>query len=200
MTSGWVFSPEMKVMLRPKTAFRRLAGSYASEGLFGALRRPLFFAFLCGCMVSLVASQRLTARHVSDGAASASLLLGCQIAALAAVSWRQRELSFLRVVDLFFIGYGPWSLWMLGFSAVWAFSSPMQAFRWAGLPTILTTATVVAVWSGYIDFCFFEQVLRRAPRQSAWDVFLFRGIAWSASIGIFGGGSLWPGFTRIFDR
>jgi hypothetical protein len=187
-------------MLRPASAFRQLVAQYPSEGTFKALRRPLFFAFLCGCMVSLVASQRLTVRHVLDGAASASLLLGCQIASLAAVCWRQRKLRFWRTVELFSMGYGPWSLWILGFSAVWALASPMQAFRWAGVPTILLTASIAAAWSGYIDFRFFEQVLRRSPGRSAWDVFLFRAIAWSASIAIFGGGSLWSAVTRIFDR
>jgi hypothetical protein len=187
-------------MWRPAVAYEQLAGLPASEGRIGALRRPLFVAFLFGCMVSLIASQRLTLRHVAGGAVSASCILVGQIAALAVVCGRQRVLSFSRAIDLFFMGYGPWSLWILGFSAVWAFASPMHAFVWAGLRTILPTASLVALWSGYIDFCFFRQVLQRRPGRAAWDLLLLWTISWSIAIAIFGGGPLWSECTRIFSR
>jgi hypothetical protein len=197
---GWDWSPEIRVMLRPAAAYEKLARLPPTEAIGGALRRLLFVAFLLGCMVSLIASQRLTLRHVAGGAISASCILVGQIAALTVVCGRQRVLSFSRAIDLFFMGYGPWSLWILGFSAVWAFASPMQAFVWAGLRTILPTASLVALWSGYIDFCFFQHVLQRRPGRSAWDVLLLWAISCSISIAIFGGGPLWSECTRIFSR
>jgi hypothetical protein len=194
----WGLTPEASVMLRPASAFRQLAGAHHGEGSLAALGRPLFFALVFGCMVSLVASQRLTVRHVAGGAVSGSLFLVCQVAALAAVCRRPRELPFLRTLDLFFMGYGPWALWMLGFSAVWALT-PL-ASSWGGLPAIIATASVAAIWSGYIDFRFFEQALRRSPVRAVWDVVLFRAIAWSAGIVLFGGGSLLPEFAKVFSR
>jgi hypothetical protein len=151
-------------------------------------------------MVSLIASQRLTFRHVAGGAISASCILVGQIAALAVLCGRERGLSFWRAIDLFFMGYGPWSLWILGVSAIWAFASPMQAFVWAGIRTILPTAGFAALWSGYIDFCFFRQVLHRRPGRSARDVLAMWAISWSIAIVIFGGGPLASESTRIFGR
>jgi len=121
----WEWSREVKIMLHPAASYEQLAGVSASETRIAALRRPLFVAFLLGCMVSLIASQRLTFRHVAGGAISASCILVGQIAALAVLCGRERGLSFWRAIDLFFMGYGPWSLWILGVSAIWAFASPM---------------------------------------------------------------------------
>lgn len=187
-------------MLRPAATYQCLMRLAAGKGNRNVLGRPLFVAFLLGCMVSLAASQRLTLRHVAGGTITGCFIILGQIVALAVVFWSNPIISFSRAIDLFFAGYGPWSLWILCFSAVWAFASPWQAFVWAGLRMILLSAGFIALWSGYIDFCFFERVLHRTPARAAWDLLRQRAISWSISILIFGGGPLWSEITRIFGK
>jgi hypothetical protein len=203
MPPRWAWSPEIWVMVRPAAAYRYLAGAEghpADDARWSALRRPMFVAFVLGCMVSLVTSQRLTLRHVADGTINASLILLGQIAALAVLRGRERTLSFSRAIDLYFMGYGPWLLWILGFSAAWSFASPVQAFASGGMRTILPAACVAAIWSGYIDFCFFERVLQRSAARAAWDLMRLGVISWSVSIVIFGGGPLWSEHMRMLGR
>lgn len=197
---AWALSPEIWVMLRPSAAYAWLADSSASKEKWILARRPFFMALLIGCMVSLVTSQRLTLRHVVGGAVSGSLLLAWQITALAIVCGRERRKSFSRTVDCFFAGYGPWTLWILAFSTVWAFLSSPHAFVFGGAGSILPTAGIVAFWSLYIHFRFFERVMQRSRSAAAWDVMRLWAMCWSVFILNFGWGALWPEFLRITGR
>lgn len=197
---GLVWSREVLVMLRPMEAYRWLARLPTDESKWKALRRPLYFAFLLGCMVSLVTSQRLTLRLVAGGASSASIVVLAQIGALAVICRRARMLSISRAINLFFMGYGPWTLWILCFSAVWAFGSPLAAFSLAGSRTILQTVSLVALWSAYIDYCFVRCVLQRNPMDAARDLLLQRAISWSLAMVIFGGGPLWSEHMKMFAK
>ncbi len=188
-------------MFHPSLAYDWLAEQPAVPGKWTTLRRPLFFALLLGCMVSLVASQRLTLRHVVGGAVGGSCVILAQILGLAIVRPREvrprdRTISLSRSIELFLAGYGPWMLWILAFSAVWAFASTLHAFRWAGSRTIATSFTMAAVWSAYIDFCFFKRVFRHAPGRAVWDLLLQRAISWTLSILIFGAAPLLPEIIR----
>lgn len=187
-------------MSRPLAAFQRLVNAPRISGIWTALKRPLLLAFLAGCMVSLVTSQRLTLRLVAGGTINACIILLAQIAVLAAVFRRNRTISFSQSIDIFFAGFGPWSLWMICFSTVWAFASVDDAFLWAGPRTILFSAGFVALWSAYIDFCFFRSVLHRTPARAAWDLLLQRAISWIIAILIFGAGPLVPELKRILAR
>jgi hypothetical protein len=196
----WALSTEIWVMMRPAAAYVWLADSPAAKEKWTWLRRPLFMALLIGCMVSLVTSQRLTLRHVAGGAVSGCLLLAWQITALTIVCGRERKQSFSRTVDFFFAGYGPWTLWILAFSAVWAFLSARHAFVFGGAGSILPTAGFVAFWSLYIHFRFFERVMQRSRLGAAWDVVRLCAMCWSVFILNFGWGALWPEFLRITGR
>jgi len=197
-TARSVWTPEVWVMLRPSAGYKRLLDQPEAARL-SSFRRPLFVALFAGCMFSLVASRQLTLRHIADGTINGFFLLAGQIAALA-LTRRGSEVSFSRAIDLFFAGFGPWLVWMLGISAIWAFTPPIHAFVRAGLPTILASVCLVTAWSGYIDFQFFRQVLRRTPGRAAWDLLQLRVIAWTIFIFIFGAGSLVPGAMEIFGK
>jgi len=198
-TARSVWTPEVRVMLRPSASYKRLLDQ-PEPGKWSTFRRPLFVAFLAGCMFSLVASRQLTMRHVADGTINGILLLVGQIVALA-LTHRGTYISFSRTIDLFFAGFGPWLVWMLGMGAVWAFMPPIRAFVWAGgKPAILTSVCLVTMWSGYIDFQFFRQVLGRTPGRAAWDLLQHRLIAWTIFLFIFGAGSLVPGAMEIFGK
>lgn len=194
------WGPEIRVMFRPSTAYQALAGQPPNPKIFRVLQRPLFVAFLLGCMVSLITSQCLTLRHVAGGTINASFVLVGQIAALAVVCGHRNRQSFAHTIDLFFLGYGPWCLWVLIFSAAWAFAPPVQAFVWVGMPTILPTASLVAICSAYIDFCFFRHVLQKHPIRAVWDALVLRAISWSVAILIFGYGPLSSELMKLFGR
>lgn len=193
-------SPDIWVMLRPASAYQKLAALPDGSGKWGALRRPVFFAFLIGCMISLVTSQRLSLRLVADGFVNASIMLLAQIGVLALVLWRNRTITFSRAVDFFFAGYGPWSLWILCYSALWAFALPLEASVWAASRAILLAAIPVAIWSGYIDYCFFRRAIQWTPENTVRPLLLLWLLSWSVSIFIFGGGPLWSEHMRMFGR
>jgi hypothetical protein len=194
------WSPDIWVMLQPAAAYKWLVGLPAGKGRWIALKRPLFVAFLLGCMISLVTSQSLALRVVADAAINASFILLAQIVALAVVRGRERTVLFSRAIDLFFAGYGPWALWILVYSALWAFASPLHASTWAGSRAMLSAAVPVALWSGYIDYCFFRFVLQRSPERAVRALLLQWLISWSLTIWIFGGGPLWSEHMRMLGK
>jgi hypothetical protein len=197
---NWALSPEIWLMFRPAAAFEWLAALPPAKERWDVLRRPLFVAFWFGCMISLVTSQRLTMRHVAGGMIHASVLLLAQIAALAIVAGRERQISFARTIDIFFAGYGPWMLWIIWLSSVWAFTSRDHAHRFAGVGSILPTAAIVGLWSCYINFRFFERVLQRRRAGAVWNVVQLAVMCWIFCILIFGYGVLGSEFMRLLGR
>jgi len=198
-TARSVWTPEVWVMMRPSAGYRRLLDQ-PEAGKWSTFKRPLFVALFAGCMFSLAASRQLTMRQVADGTINGSFLLVGQIVALA-LTRRGPNISFSRAIDLFFVGFGPWLVWMLGKCTVWAFMPPIRAFVWAGsTPAILASVCLVTVWSGYIDFQFFRQVFGRTPGRAAWDLLQHRLIAWTIFLFIFGAGSVVPGAMEIFGK
>jgi hypothetical protein len=183
-------------MLRPALGFKRLV-ELPEAKTWNSLRRPLLVGLMSGCMFSLWASQRLTLRHLVDGTLNGSLLLFGQFIAMAFVR-RGTTISYSRAIDLYFSGFGPWLVWMIGMSAVWAFA-PMQAFVWAGLRTILISVSLVVLWSAYIDFQFFRQVFKRSAMRAAWDLLQHRVVSWLIFMVIFGSGAS-PDLLKLFGK
>jgi hypothetical protein len=152
------------------------------------LRRPLFTAFLFGCVVSLLECGSLTPARVAGGAVTWSWAPLLQIASLAAV-WKcaPRAVGFRHAVDVFFAGNICWWLWLVLFGVCW----PRATGRnW------LISAAIVAVWSCFVDYRFFQRQLKSpAPVR---DLLLQRAAAWIPGILVFGGGALWPGLLEKF--
>jgi hypothetical protein len=180
------------VLLSPATVFRDLTPEPA--GIWLMLRRPLLLALACGCVVSLWASGRLSARLVADGMVSFAFLPAFQLVALAAVYWRRpRRVSFAHAADLYFAANGPWLLWLIAFATLrclltptWASAAPAP-LRWIVELSLLP----VAVWSAYIDLHFFGNVLPRPARSAARDLILHRAIGWTCTLGYFIGIAAW---------
>jgi hypothetical protein len=189
------FQPDVWVMLRPAGAYEGLARQAADEGKWAAIQRPVFMVFLLGCLVSLVTAGSLGLRLFAAGAVNALYVPLLEIGVLAGLWRAKRTMGFARTVDLFFMGHGPWVLWLLAMCAIWTLAPPTQAFvltrRWMWLLLALTVA-----WSGYIDFCFLRYVLRESAARAGARLVLLRGITWSLGLVIFGGGSLWPEMVK----
>ena len=192
-----VWSPDARVILRPSETYRELAQRPGKSGKSIFLRRPLFLVVFFACMVSLMASQRLTLRLMVTGVVNMSFIPLVEIAGLRAVWRRERHVAFSRAVDLFFMSHGPWILWLSAFASVWAFASPDHAFFWTAPRYIWPSFLLAIAWSAWIDYGFFRQVFQRSRTQAAFDLLVQRAISWTLGILIFGADPLAPEITRI---
>jgi hypothetical protein len=157
---------------------------------WGAIGGPLLLLFWLGCSLSLVTSQRLGLRLIAAGMINLSFVPLVEIVALFAV-WRgTRLMHFSRAVDLFFMGHGPWMIGMLGYAGIWALFTPVQAMAITATRHIAPILLVAALWSGYIDYCFFRYVFNRSGARAGFDLVLERIIAWGLGMIIYGGGVL----------
>ncbi|MBZ5724048.1 MAG: hypothetical protein LAP87_03550 [Acidobacteriia bacterium] len=186
-------SPEAWVLLRPRAAWPRLAGFAAEGGRWLAWRRPLLFAFVLGCIVSLMTSGRVTLRLAGPATIYWTFVPLCEVASLAAVGARsRRKVPISRAIDLFFMGHGVWFLWLIGFAAVWAFCPAPHAFAWLSKPWVRYGPVFAAIaWSGYIDFWFFRSVFARTRAGAACALLAQRLICWSGALALFLAPSAW---------
>lgn len=152
-------APVLAVMLRPAATYADLARDPASPTFFAMLRRPAFFALLLGACISLSTTGRLTLRLLLSTAVLWSFAPALQLIAATAVIrlFGRGRLSLAAGLDLYFLGLGPWSLWLLGVAGLVSCVSPEQAAIW-GTP-ILITAVVPLVWSAVITFAFLRGAL-----------------------------------------
>lgn len=194
----WARSPDIWVMFAPTSAYRWLVGVRGDRSGRGAAARAVFVAFVIGCMVSLVTVRSLALRLVADGTLNGLVLVVVQVAALAAVCWRKRGPPFAWTVERFFMGFGPWLLWMVLFSGLWAAVPPIRAFSPMAQQIAHYSVFVIILWSCSIDFAFFRWFLGRSALQATRDLLVQRAIAWTAMILVFGGGPMAAELTRIF--
>jgi hypothetical protein len=173
-------APDVWVIFYPAAAYAHLAAAPVNGGRWQALRRPMLVAVVFGCAISLMTSGRLTLRLAGPATIYWSFVPLLEVASLAAVS---RNLISPRVIDLFFMGHAPWSLWLVGFAAIWALVPPIRVFAWMADKSIwYGSAIAVMAWSGYIDFWFYRRVLKRPPARALRDLLLQRLIAWPLAL------------------
>jgi hypothetical protein len=113
--------PEVWVMLRPKQAF---AEPQVAGGRWLYWRRPLRLVLILCSGISLLTTGRFSLHVAGSTAIYWSFLPLVEIAALAAAQRRWPEAC---VVDRFFIGHGPWQLFIIAFAAYG--SSPAGACK-----------------------------------------------------------------------
>jgi hypothetical protein len=189
----WTGSPEVSVMLHPEEAYRLLE-KQGGRGIWLALKRPLLFVFVIACMVSLVTSPGLTLRLVGPSIIFWSFIPVIEIGSLIAVCWSARQsISLPRMIDLFFMGHGPWSIWLIGMAAVWSLLSPATNALDFKISLVWRDGGFVAatLWSAYIDFWFFQTVLGRNAARARRDLILQRVISWGLIIPIMGAPTAW---------
>lgn len=176
-------------MFHPKAAYAHLFEEPAGRGAWVFVRRPLFVAFVLGCMVSLLTLRSLSLRLISSSMVGWAFLPLFEIASLLAVLtvWRARRATvpWPAAVDLFFTGHAPWLLWAIGFGAFWSSVPHSEAFFVAFLVWVCSVCPMV-IWSGYIDLCFF----RRISTRPVLTLFLQRAISWTLILAVWGGGWL----------
>jgi hypothetical protein len=188
-----MFSADAWIALNPAEAYPELAREHSSGGSWLLWRRPLLTALILGCAVSLVTSGRLTVRLVGPASLYGCFVPLLEVASLATV-WRpgRQSVSFSRASDLFFASHGPIQLWLVAFSAIWAFVPPFQAFAWLGhLWVWAGSATLMLAWSGHSDYWFFRCVLERPPAAAMRGLVQQRLLCWSGIVLFFLASSAW---------
>jgi hypothetical protein len=178
MLSG--LSPEVRVMLRPKQAF---AEPQLESGRWLYWRRPLLLLLILCSGISLLVTGRFSMHVTGSTALYWSLLPLVEIAGLAAV---QRGWPEARAVDRFFMGHGPWLLFIIAFAA-YGSSEAGAVGTPAGFTFWETAAVAVLLWSGWIDYRFFASVKKLA---------LQRAVSWTLFAAIFAGSWIWMEIGR----
>lgn len=190
-------SPELQVLLSPARAYREYARGAAPAGLSVALRRPLLVALIQGVAISMTATGSVALPLAASVTAYWSAAVMIQvIAALSFILSGPIRVPLPRALDLFFLGHGPWSLWLLLFAGVMTFAPAAGWLRWialAGLvlPAVLT-ARIVAAFGEVVLGCTRRESVRRTVLHQALTVGVFV-IYIAVSI------QLWPRMAGLFE-
>ena len=100
-----------------------------------------------------------------------------------------------RGVDLFLVGHGPWSLWLIAF-ATWA-AFIQKAGSW--LLLVEFSVVVPAAWTTVIVFGYCCAVLRLDRRAASRRLLLYLGLTWGAILVFWGSAvQLWPRVLEWF--
>ena len=159
-------------------------------------RRPLWLAFVFGCLVSTTASGRFSVRLIVDGASSFAFVPVFEVVALSIVyrAGVRARLPFAQVVDRFLAGNTPWLVWMTIAAAAFAVVPPRDT---GPLVKVAFFGSIVPLlWSGYADFRFFQEVMLRDSAGARRDVALYRLIGWSAILTYFFGIAVWHEYVQ----
>lgn len=180
---GIALSDEVRVMMEPLATYRRLAAEAPPPAptLRVLLRRPALAALVIGGAVALTATGGATARALATTTICWSFVPGLQLIVAAALIAlvRRPGLRLTSALDLFFVGQGPWLLWVLGVAA-WA----LVAFQSGGhavphLRSLLALALIPAVWTWFILLAFCQAVLGLDRRRALGWTFLYQAAIWS---------------------
>ena len=143
----------------PVTSIATTTAPQAQSAAWMASRRPLLFALVLGCGVSLLASGRFTLRLVVDGTLSFAFVPLCELVAFAIVYRLQRGTRpFAQAVDRYFAGNTPW-LWWLVASMAAARCCPLVELGSLLAPLLFTSPIPIAL-SVRFDWRLFRE--RRA--------------------------------------
>ena len=145
------FSPELHVMTAPRRAYAEALAAPES-GRWVAVRRPLLVALVLGAGSAFASTGHLTLGLLSTAVVCWSFVALIQVATGAAVMWPtpRTAVPFARRLDLWFMGHGPWSLWILTAATVMGTAPVTWQVEW---PVILT-ALVAIIWTSIIAAAF----------------------------------------------
>jgi hypothetical protein len=155
-------SPEILLMVSPRTTYASLARTPRRITPLAALRRPLLVTIVIGASTAIGATGHVTPALVLSTTICWSFVVLLQVGiALAVMAGpARRTVGSARALDLYFAAHAPWSLWMLA-AVAWA---PSPVGR--PLTPILVAAAVPFILTPRILSAFFREVLELDPRQA----------------------------------
>ena len=198
--SPW--APELRVLLRPVSAYRELALEAGGEETWLLFRRPLIHALLLGGFLSLVTTGRVVLPLALSTTVCWAFVPALQVAVVTAVSTlhRARPYPVSRLVDLYFVGNLPWSLWLLALSGTVVLLPSETHGLPLPSPGSLFPASLLAaaLLSQVLTFGFFRGALGLTIPRSLAGLALHDALLWG-SIALFFllSDQLWP---RLFGK
>ena len=181
-------SHELRVMLRPASTYRQLVGVSDESGIWLMLRRPVFVAFVVGSFTSFTVSGHLTLSLLLDGMVFWSFVPLVQAILMAGIValFARRRIPTSKAIDLFFMGHGPWLLWLLIVSGTCLFF-PLKSFylwpvEWGWvLPVSLFAAWI---WSSLTSFAFLREALEVSRLSATGLLVLYTVLLWAIFIAL----------------
>jgi hypothetical protein len=173
--------PDSWVAISATQAFQFLTRQPVQSGLWLAVRRPLFVAFVLACDITLIAADPFNPRLVASATIYWAFVPLSEALALILVCWNAAErVPIPRLLDLYFTGHAPWLLWFTILSVAWSLQAPHNAttFMFIYIGVLVAGSAVAAVWSFCIDLCFFRVVMRRSQSRAALSLVIQRLISW----------------------
>ena len=162
-------------MLRPLSAYRRLAADAAPVHPLDALRRPALAALVVGSAISIGATGRATAPLVVSTTICWSFVVLWQLVAAAVIARSSSTaLTMSQRLDLLFTGQAPWSLWLL-IAAGWSRVVPQHTDLYA----LLSTSAIPGVWTLLIVYGFCRTVLQLTARVALRRAVLHQALIWT---------------------
>jgi hypothetical protein len=173
-------------MFRPVSTYRELSQAADDVRVWQVVRRPLFVALVVGSFVSITVSGRLTVSLVFDGMIFWSFLpiLQAILMSCIVVLFGHRRISTSKALDLFFMGHGPWLIWLLGIAATCLFFPVKQFYLWPIqwgwiLPVSLLGAWI---WSSVTNFAFLREALEVSKLRAIALLVLYTLLLWGLVI------------------
>jgi hypothetical protein len=169
-------------MLHPSSAYRQLVTESDDGGMWLILRRPLFVALVVGSFTSITVSGHLTVSVFLDGMifwGFIPILQGLLIAGIV-VTFGHRRIPTSKAIDFFFMGHGPWLLWLLGIAGTCLFFPLKQFYLW---PTEWGWALPISLlgvwaWSNVTSFAFLRIVLKLSRLGASLALLLYTVLFW----------------------
>jgi len=162
-------SDELLAMVAPRATYRRLCERPPS-GVRALVRRPATMAVIIGGTITLTTTGALTPGLFLGSVLCWTVVPLAQLlvaAALVALAGQARGVPFTAAIDLFFVGHGPWSLWLLALGAAAMANLPIGLYGLPGGTLVLATALVPIAWTAVILFAFCRTVLGARPWAAA---------------------------------
>jgi hypothetical protein len=181
-------SAVIDVMLHPTATYARLAREPGPTAL-GMLRRPAFFALVIGSCVALSSSGRFTLRLLLSATLLWSFAPALQLIAAALVIrvLGRSRVSLWAGLDLYFLGIGPWSLWLLAIAGLYSFATPQQISTWVAETGLSVIASALAPfgWSALITFGFLRGALGLNMKRALAGFVLHGALLWGPVVAWF---------------
>ena len=150
------------------------------------IRRPLFVALVIGSFVSITVSGHLTISLLFDGMVFWSFLPILQSILMSGIViiFGRRRIPTSKALDLFFMGHGPWLMWLLAMAATCLFFPVKQFYLWPIqwgwiLPVSLLAAWI---WSSVTSFAFLRGVLEVSKLRAMALLVLYTVLLWGIVI------------------
>ncbi|HEY6358338.1 MAG TPA: hypothetical protein VIX35_08830 [Vicinamibacterales bacterium] len=176
-------SVEWAIMRAPERAYSRLTAVEEPLTAAVALRRVVVAALLIGATMATTATSVADAVVVLRTTLAWSFAVAVQVAGalvLVATAGRRRAPA-PQAFDLLFAANGPWSLWLIGFTAWTALTSPLGR----PLHGAITTLAIPGVWTAYLVLAYCQVVLGETRRVAFWKMAAHQSAMWIVGAGYF---------------